>query len=201
MKACCIKECCEPQGGNMIPAWLAIAFLRGDPHTVHDVVVSGATRGPYVHTEIMLGRGSDIRAYTAFEGVSGFTPCTPSVLSRTHESGQEWSILKYNLAPGGYEKAYALILELLATNLPYNRRDLWQCCIKVCLPFEQDLDCETPQTWKPHGVFCSQVALLFLRRMTRNGVLSLSHGCTAGIESTNSRGCSPNTLFRVLTKK
>ena len=178
--------------------WLAIAFLRADSHTVHDQLVSGATRGPYVHTEIMLGKGPDVRAYTAFDGLGGFMPCTPSIRA-ARDASQHWSIVRYKLPPGGYEKAYALILQILAMNLPYNRQDLWQCCIKVCLPFERDLDCEKPETWLPNGVFCSQAALLFLRHMTRIQVITPSERCMARIEATNSRGCSPNTLFHVLT--
>ena len=186
--------------------WLAIAFLRANPAVLRDRFIADLTWGPYVHSEILLGRTrelsskphhlhDDVRAYAAFDGLSGFSP------SKYKHSGPEWTIIKYPLPPGGYEKAYALILTLLSANLPYNHRDLWQCCIRFALPFEKDLDCETPDTWKHRGgVFCSQVSLLILRNLVRAGTVKVPPQCGRDIEHVNSRGCSPNGLFRILTK-
>ena len=168
-----------------------------------DRLISGVTRGPFVHTEILLGKGDtgDARAYTAFEGVSGFTPSASEILHKnTGLPLEKWTVIRYPLETGGYEKAYALVLQILAMDLPYNKSDLWQCCIRLCLPFEADLDCEHPDTWKARGgVFCSQVALLFLRRMNRMGLVPNLETLACQIESANSRGCSPNDLFRMLT--
>jgi hypothetical protein len=108
-------------------------------------------------------------------------------------------VLRFPLAPGGYERAYALVLQLVSLGLPYNSSDLWLCCIKVALPFKPDLDCERPETWRDGGVFCSQAALLVVRRLARMGVLEpLPQPQRALVESTNSRGCSPNALFSLL---
>jgi hypothetical protein len=189
---------------SCLTPWLAVAFMRGDPHVPRDKLISGVTRGPYVHTEIMLGSGAmglgGARAYAAFEGVSGFTPSASEIVQeQTGVPLGKWTVVRYPLPLGGYEKAYALVLQMLAMDLPYNRRDLWQCCIRLCLPFEADLDCERPDTWKPMGgVFCSQVALLFLRRMTRMGLIPHLEPLSHQLETTNSRGCSPNDLFRIL---
>lgn len=180
---------------SLPPTWLAIAFLRGDPHTQRDRMITRFTQGPYVHTEIILAKGDDMRAYSSFEGVGGLVPCTPKSVRALD---RQWASVWFPLLPGGYEKAYALILRILATTVPYNTLDLWQCCIKVCLPFEKDLDCGRPEEWAPRGVFCSQVALLFLRQLTRCGTVALSPDQTALVETTNSRGCSPNTLFKIL---
>ena len=174
--------------------WIAIAFLRGDTHAQRDRFITRVTRGPYVHTEIVLTKDDDTRSYSAFDGVGGLVPCTTRA-----KQGSQWSSIRFPLPPGGYERAYALLLRILATNPPYNNQDLWQCCIKVCLPFEQDLDCSKPEEWGPRGVFCSQVALFVLRQLARTGVIPLSQEQTDMVEATNSRGCSPNTLFSILS--
>jgi hypothetical protein len=180
------------------PAWLGVAFLRAQSSIPRDRVISALTWGPYVHTEILLARrDGDIRSYAAFDGVSGFTPSTS--WGKHPPRGQQWTVIRYPLQPGGYEKVYALVLQLLALNLAYNSSDLWQCCVKVALPFESDLDCERPDTWRPGGVFCSQVALLLIRRLARTGVISLQDSQKTDVEQTNSRGCSPNALFNMMT--
>ena len=178
--------------------WLGVAFQRAQSSIPRDRVISALTWGPYVHTEILLARqDGDIRSYAAFDGVSGFTP-SRNWGKHSHCPAQQWTVIRYPLQPGGYEKVYALVLQLLALNLAYNSRDLWQCCVKVALPFESDLDCERPDTWRPGGVFCSQVALLLIRRLARMGVIRLPDRQARGVEQTNSRGCSPNTLFQMM---
>ncbi len=175
---------------------LGVAFRRANMVLAKDRVISTLTWGPLVHTELWLysGDGSRPRTYGAFQGTSGFMPSHPF-----RDKSEQWVVVRYALAPGGYERVYAVILQLLSMNMPYNARDLWQCCIKVALPFEKDLDCERPETWKG-GVFCSQAALLVLRRLQRQGVLSHSpEGLRTLIETTNSRGCSPNALYDLLS--
>ena len=179
--------------------WLGLAFLRAKPGVPRDHFMSTMTWGPFVHTEVLLARDEgDVRAYASFDGVSGFTPSRHSPYSYRTD---EWVVLRFRLSPGGYERAYALVLQLVALGLPYNSRDLWLCCVKVALPFKPDLDCERPETWRDGGVFCSQAALLVLRRLARTGVLRpLPSSQRALVESTNSRGCSPNALFALLTQ-
>jgi hypothetical protein len=173
--------------------WLGLAFLRAQAGVPRDHVISTLTWGPFVHAELLLARGDgDVRAYAAFEGRSGFTPS-----ARRHHGG-DWVVLRFALPPGGYERTYAVMLQLVALSLPYNSRDLWQCCVKLALPFERDLDCERPETWRAGGVFCSQVALLVVRRLARMGIVPLSARQSELVEATNSRGCSPNALFTLL---
>lgn len=178
--------------------WVGIAFRHAKPHARRDQIISFLTHGPFVHTEVLLAdKNGAIRTYSAFDGVSGFTPSKPFY---TGAASLKWTTLAYPLAPnGGYERAYAIILQIIALSLPYNSRDLWQCCFQAALPFERDLDCCHPSSWTAHGVFCSQVALLIMRRLAREGLLALPHPTIAArIEATNSRGCSPNQLFRIL---
>ena len=67
------------------------------------------------------------------------------------------------------------------------------------LPFERDLDCNRVDTWRSSGVFCSQVCLLLLRRLAGQGLLPcLEPRTAADLDRVNSRGCSPNTLHRLV---
>lgn len=171
--------------------WIGIAFRTGDPKNIKEDLIMGATWGPFVHSEIILGKNEVGRSYSAFDNRCGFT-ISNSVYKKPH-----WKILKFPLVQGGYEKTYAMILQMLALNIAYNSHDLWQCCVQIALPFETELDCDQPETWKG-GVFCSQVSLLLLRRMMRNNLIATNPTLKQDIESIHSRGCSPNTLFGIL---
>ena len=184
---------------------VGVAFLRGDPRRLWDRVIMGSTQGPFVHTEFFIQNGSDIRMYTATnltalqdgtqQARGGFTPS-----ARVHslENNPQWETIRFPVSHQCYSITYALILQLLALNLPYNSRDLWQCCFKLMLPFEQDLDCHKLDTWRHSGVFCSQVCLLLLRRLHAQGLLMLRPGVAKDVTETNSRGCSPNSLYHIL---
>lgn len=180
--------------------WIGIAFRYANPQIMRDRVISVLTSGPFVHTEVLLadGRG-DIRAYSACDNTSGFSPSS----SFDGRKQNRWTAIRYHFkSRDDYMKAYAFLLHVISLSLPYNKRDLWQCFIKAALPFERDLDCNDPRTWKHSGVFCSQVALLILRKLRRDRLI-----CFLGVgdkrldhlvEHTNSRGCSPNQLFNML---
>lgn len=179
-------------------AYVGVAFFRGNPRFLWDRVIMGTTSGPFVHTEFFLERGEDVRFYTAanlvdqrFKAASGFMPS-----ARMHNlpESSQWEVVRYPVTLDGYFLTYSLILQLLALQLPYNARDLWQCCISFMLPYERDLDCDRFETFKPGGVFCSQVCLLLLRRLQNQGVLPKD----LPVQSVNSRGCSPNALHRLL---
>lgn len=185
------------------PYLVGIAFLRGDPRRLYERAIMDATFGPYTHTEFFVQKGTDVRFYSAVnlarpgrqKMAGGFMP---SARLRGLPDPHKWQIVRYPVTEQGYKAAYALVLQLLALQLPYNARDLWQCCISVMLPFEKDLDCSRLESWRPSGVFCSQVCLLLLRRLHSQGVLRLPAEVVPGVYRTNSRGCSPNGLFRLL---
>jgi hypothetical protein len=173
--------------------WLGVAFFRGDMGVIADDLVMAATMGAFVHCEVVRGRGRQVhRVYTSFQEGGGFLP------SSSRPSPPTWAMFAIPVAnPAG---VHAAILSLLALNLPYNSRDLWQCCFKAMLPWETELDCDRPETWRQSGVFCSQVALLLLRRFARSGDIVLPADTRALVEATHSRGCSPNTLFGLLSR-
>lgn len=183
------------------PACLSIAFMSGDWGRFDDRVIMSATRGPFVHTEVLLACGGRVRAYASL-GNSGFTVSA----SKHHErpsapGGRAWHLVHFPLRQGAYKPVYALLLQLLALNLPYNSWDTWQCCIQLMLPFERDLDCSDPESWRASGLFCSQACLLILRRLGRMGALARPELVDwAALGATNSRGCSPNELYRLLAR-
>ncbi len=156
---------------------LSIAFMSGDWRLFDDRLVMSATRGPFVHAEVVLSRGDSVRAYASL-GASGFTvsPNKHPESPPAEPGGRAWRLVHFPLRQGAYKPVYALILQLLALNLPYNSWDTWQCCVKLMLPFERDLDCCDLESWRASGVFCSQACLLLLRRLGRSTAPSSSTG-------------------------
>ena len=57
---------------------------------------------------------------------------------------------------------------------------------------DQDLDCCHPEKWD--RLFCSQFALLFLRRCAVAGILDVPHDRQRLLWSVNSKGCLPSRL-------
>jgi hypothetical protein len=183
--------------------WLGIAFRHMQASSFKDEMVSFMTGGDsFVHTEVLLAdQHGNIRPYAASDNDSGFRPSPSFNRAKSTREPNRWTAIKYPLnGPDGYKKAYAILLYIVSLGLPYNTGDLWQCCFEHALPTKEDLDCERPHTWTEHGVFCSQVALLILRTMVRQGLITVPSPYTRdAIENTNSRGCSPNQLFQILS--
>lgn len=178
------------------PLYVGIAFRLGDTRNSADLLVMGASGGPFVHSEFFLQKGASTRFYTAVDlkRRGGFLPT-----SRRLPLPHDWEVIRYPVTKQGYHTAYALILQMLSMHIPYNSRDLWQCCFQLLLPFEQDIDWDHLGEWTHQGVFCSQACLLLLRKLCSQGLVTLPHPTANLIASTNSRGCSPNELHRILT--
>lgn len=182
-----------PSRNNVMQGdWLGVAFLRGEGTSIMDDIVMGATLGSWVHCEVLRGNGQQCRAYTALQGTGGFIP------SGAKHAPPRWALFVVPVHDPA--AVHSFLLSILALNLPYNYSDLWQCCVTAMLPWETELDCEKPETWKKTGVFCSQVALLLLRALSRKRVITLPADTHALVEATHSRGCSPNALFGLLSR-
>ena len=186
---------------DRLPSCLSIAFMSGDWRRLDDRLIMSATRGPFVHAEVLLSRGDSVRAYASLEP-RGFTVSSSKHSEQpARPGGRAWRLVHFPLRQGAYKPVYALILQLLALNLPYNRWDTWQCCVGLMLPFERDLDCCDLESWRAGGVFCSQGCLLLLRRLGRMGALASPQLVDwRALEATNSRGCSPNALYGLLAR-
>ena len=177
--------------------YVGIAFRRGVSTYWYDQVVMRSTGGPFVHSELFLQDGNAARFYTSFENMR-----QPSAITLTPRKlplpDKNWEAVRFPVSAHGYKVAYALILQLMALSIPYNSKDLWQCAVPIALPFERDLDCMNPASWTKSGVFCSQLCLLFLRRLAAQGVLAVENSLAHRIYAVNSRGCSPNALHELL---
>jgi len=185
--------------------FLGVCFRRGAWDYLGDEVVMQGTGGPYVHSEFILGKNRhDMRCYTSCassghdKGLEGFMltrrwSCLPS--------SHDWEVVTFPLNDGmqGYKRAYSFILQLVSMRIPYNYGDLWQCCVKVLLPSERDILCTDMRDWQRHGVFCSQACLLLLRHFSNLNLITLHASVRADICNINSRGCSPNCLYRILS--
>ncbi len=176
--------------------YLGVAFRRGSATNWHDLLVMESTRGPYVHSELFLQSGERARFYTSYDASRLPSAITPT--SRRLPLPPHWEALRFPISARGYKTAYALILQLMTIPIPYNNQDLWQCAIPLALPFERDLDCMAPASWTRGGVFCSQLCLLVLRRLALQGALFVEPSVRRRVDATNSRGCSPNALHRLL---
>lgn len=186
-----------------VQPFIGVAFFRGNPGRLAESFIMQSTGGPFVHAEFMLGKKGDIRFYTACgapgrrDVQDGFVP------TRRMEClsmASDWDFVTIPIIGGhqGYNRAYAVILRLLALQIPYNYVDLWQCCVKLMLPYEKDVQCDDPNSWRSHGVFCSQACLLLVRNLSRKGIVALHPSVALVVDGTNSRGCSPNALYRIL---
>ena len=174
--------------------WVGFAFRKGNPKLTRERVIMAATWGGFVHCELLLGHGDAYRAYSAYENIGGMLP------SSYPEYKSDWVVVKYPLVnKAAYDRAYSWVLSILDMRLPYNSQDLWQCCLKIMLPFEADLPCQHPERWS--AAFCSQLCLLFMRRLLVEGMVRAVPNPTRYlVHNTNSRGCSPNTLFQILVR-
>jgi hypothetical protein len=189
---------------NIAPLCVGIVFVRGNPSAIGDNVIMQATSGPYVHTEFLMMDNENAKTYTALgafnrtDRVSGFTR---TEILHCSAIGPDLVLINIPVEHGwvGYNKIKSFIMQLLTERIPYNYKDLWQCCFKALLSYEEDVTCSDPKSWKHHGVFCSQACILILKWLCKEGLVKLPDATRGLIECTHSRGCSPNTLYRIMT--
>jgi len=180
---------------------VGVTFRRGCPTDWYDRLVMETTRGPFVHSELLLQDGERMRTY----GVMSLPhrPNTSAIMPTNRRLGTQnlhaWETVRFPVRRAAYNAAYAMILQLMTMPIQYNRADLWQCVVPVLLPFESDVDPQQLPSWaSTGGVFCSQFCLLALRRLAMRGHLQGQPVLTARLFHGNSRGCSPNSLHDML---
>lgn len=175
---------------NLKGAWIGVAFAKGNIYKPYDDLIMGATWGNMTHCELLLGKDNVAQAYTSYEGI-GF-------VQSMKDNFDNWNIIYFPVQ--NHLQSFPFVLRALSANIPYNSKDLWQCCIKTMLPMESELDCNVPELWSQTGVFCSQICLLFLRKFARDKIITCPAQLSTLLENTHSRGCSPNTLFFMLNQ-
>lgn len=171
-------------------SWVGVAFKIGSFSSAYETLIMGSTFGQFVHCELVIGDGMMSDVFASYHGSLGF------MRSCEEYDPRLWVVLYMPLK--SIKNAKALSLQLLDLQIPYNYTDLWQCCVKAMLPFESELDCTNPETWK-QGVFCSQMCLLYLRFLMRVGDIEVCEQLQHHLESVHSRGCSPNMLYSILS--
>ncbi len=150
-----------------------------------------------VHTEIWLDNYR-VGAYF-FEG-NNHTGCVMVVQMEpdkdhpdqpTAPDGSSWHVREIPIT----DPLVALEFFEAATraHVPYGINILECPLPKVLLDqFENDVDCSHPETWDK--VFCSQLALLFLRWCDKHDILAVDKARSSALWMVNSRGCIPSRL-------
>lgn len=175
--------------------WVGFAFLRGDYHVMNDRMVMYLTNGPYVHVELLISDGGQVHAFSSYINTNkGF------IASPNSFENPRWDMVILGLKnKTAHDTIWKWIQHTLQLNLKYNSKDLWLCWANFMLGVEKDFSYKNIDSWVSTGVFCSQVALLFTRRMIQCDFITNIHEDTVNmIFKTNSRGCSPNHLFKIL---
>jgi hypothetical protein len=174
--------------------WVGISFRSGNHHSMREAIIMAGTQGPFVHSELLLGTGSSYKAYSAYEGIGGL------LSSRNNCSKPDWTTIVFGVAsPEAFSKIQNFVHHVLSLHIPYNNRDWYRYPFQRIYPFQSDLNYQRPESWDQ--VFCSQVILLLLRKfLTEKLIANVPERVQIAIHVTNSRGCSPNDLFRLLTK-
>ena len=167
------------------PSSVRICFCKTNRANSYERAIEVWTGGPWVHAELEI---PGVGRWSAFD-----KPVEP--FCRSLRSHYDYAF-EYKLTPEHAKELHAYVLRIIARAPAYNRRDLWQCCVKLFLPLESDLDPQTPESW--NRVFCSQAVLLALKHMLASDMLKFSPRGSQRVHTLNSRGCSPNYLFRML---
>ena len=148
------------------------------------VVTAFSLGNPGVHTEVWF---NEFRIST-FERRTGCVSVIP-----LDESIDESDWYLTDIPINDPLQAFRFIEEAMHSPATYN-----YCVPEFALPksllnrIDPDLDCQRPHTWK--NLFCSQFALLFLRRCAMAGILDLDAERCRLLWSVNSKGCLPARL-------
>lgn len=144
-----------------------------------------------VHTEIWIGDYNTGAYY--FDG-NQHVGCVLTMRSNPEAvppDGSRWHVVDIPIT----DTAIALrFIEMAqAARVPYGI-NVAECALPKALldEFETDVDCMSPETWDK--IFCSQLALLFLRWCDKQGILAVDKARSSAIWDVNSRGCIPSRL-------
>jgi len=165
-------------------------------------------RGSWLHASdaaIMLYErlSREVHAEVWFHDVSFSVYCNacPTMRVRALDSsdadGSEWDSIEIPVTD--HRRALQILMEMKRSPAPYHI-NVMECALpkRFVDAIEEDEDCMHPEQWS--GLFCSQFALLFVRRCALEGILGVSHSRCAILWSVNSKGCLPARLWRILAE-
>jgi len=166
-----------------------LATLKGTD--LFDSLVTAFSLGnPGVHTEIWI----DGYRVSTFAGRAG---CV-SVLPMGDVRASDWYVI--DIPVKDLHTAVHFVEQAVRTPATY-RWYLPEFSMPKALldRFDTDLDCQRPDTWD--RLFCSQFALLFLRRCALAGVLvGVDQRRLELLWEVNSRGCLPSRLMIIVER-
>ena len=168
-----------------MPSPIRLATLKGSG--MGDSLITAFSLGnPGVHSEIWFEKFR----VSAFRGL----PDRCVLILPFEDFGTpagEWHVVDIPVSDVGL--ALSFIEEAAACEAHYHYSLPEFGMPKVLLDrLDQDLDCTRPSTWD--RLFCSQFALLFLRRCSLAGVLQVAPERQRMLWGVNSRGCLPSRL-------
>ena len=159
------------------------------------VVTAFSLFNPGVHTEIWF----DQYRVTACGSMSGNENCEQrcmyiAPLTKDVDTS-EWHVI--DLPITDHARASTFIEEAMASPAVYGY-SITELAMPKCIldTIDTDLDCCHPERWG--RLFCSQFALLFLRRCAIAGILAVPRAKQRLLWSVNSNGCLPSRL-RIIT--
>ena len=175
-----------------------LAFRIGKLASPDDCFVMFATQGAFVHVELLVQNKKRTKAVAC----GAWDKTYPSFQARDPKLYMRQSNYVFLALPLVHEQeniALDYLASLVNSNLPYSTG--WECVLPETVVdwIENDVDVNAPpSTWK-QGVFCSQIALLFLRKMVLQGVLDKASW--GEVLTMHSRHCSPTILYNLLKNK
>jgi hypothetical protein len=171
------------------------------------MVTAFSLGNPGVHTEVWMdgyrvsttnpGKGMDLVPENCRFRVSTFQidKCVSIMPLSDSLDQSEWHVIHVPITD--CKQAIRFIKEAMASPAEY-RFSIPEFAMPKCLldTLDNDLDCCHPEKW--NTLFCSQFALLFLRRCAIAGILDIPKTKQRLLWSVNSKGCLPSRL-RIIT--
>ena len=109
--------------------------------------------------------------------------------------GSSWHVVDIPITD--MDTALKFIEIAQSSRVPYGI-NVAECALPKAIidEFDADVDCCRPETWDK--LFCSQLALLFLRWCDKQGILAVDKARSSALWAVNSRGCIPSRLKIIL---
>ena len=155
------------------------------------IVTAFSLFNPGVHTEIWIDQHR-VTARCARFGEKNQRAMDIMELSEDVENSESgWHIV--DLPITDHSQATEFIKEALSSPAIYGY-SIGEFAMPKCIldTIDTDLDCCHPEQWDK--LFCSQFALLFLRRCAAAGILTAPKAKQRLLWSVNSKGCLPSRL-------
>ena len=168
-----------------------LAFRRGSPHDDYDNEIMLGINGEIVHCEILVKDGPSLVSFGAWKSASPSFQARDPYTWMPHQR-RLYSFLELPIPLAKYNTALKILQAFCDAQLEYAMG--WYCVLPKCLVPGKDLDPMPPDFREWKAVFCSQIALLFLKQCVLKGVLARE----SKILAQDSRCCSPTDLFRLV---